>query len=107
MINEKETIKCEAIFNDEHTHRFLWRRVWNKDKPLACVIMLNPCMADGIITDTTTYITSSEEISPFNAIAAKTHITARVTIVFTLIKAAKFFKKSIYASFLFVVGGFV
>jgi len=56
VINEKETIKCEAIFNDERTHRFLWRRVWNKDKPLACVIMLNPCMADGIITDTTTYL---------------------------------------------------
>ena len=56
MINEKETIKCEAIFNDERTHRFLWRRVWNKDKPLAYVIMLNPCMADGIITDTTTYL---------------------------------------------------
>ena len=56
MITEKDTIKCEAIFNDEHTHRFLWKRVWNKDKPLACVIMLNPCMADTIVTDTTTYL---------------------------------------------------
>ena len=56
MITEKDTIKCEAIFNDERTHRFLWKRVWNKDKPLACVIMLNPCMADTIVTDTTTYL---------------------------------------------------
>ena len=54
MITEKDTIKCEAIFNDEHTHRFLWRRVWNKDKPMATVVMLNPCHADNVITDTTT-----------------------------------------------------
>ena len=54
MITEKDTIKCEAIFNDEHTHRYLWRRVWNKEKPMVCVIMLNPCIADTIITDTTT-----------------------------------------------------
>lgn len=51
---DKDTMKCEAIFNDERTHRFLWKRVWNKDKPLAAVIMLNPCLSDNIITDTTT-----------------------------------------------------
>ncbi len=54
MISEKDTIKCEAIFNDTHTHRYLWRRVWNKDKPTISIIMLNPCQADNIITDTTT-----------------------------------------------------
>lgn len=54
MITEKDTIKCEAIFNDDHTHRYLWKRVWNKDKSLATVIMLNPCMSDNIVTDTTT-----------------------------------------------------
>ncbi len=54
MLNEKDTIKCESVFNDERTHRFLWKRVWNKDKPIACVIMLNPCIAYNIITDTTT-----------------------------------------------------
>ena len=35
-------------------HRFLWKRVWEKSKPIATVIMLNPCESDGIITDTTT-----------------------------------------------------
>ena len=54
MITEKDTIRCEAVFNEEHTHRFLWKRVWNKDKPLAAVVMLNPCQADNIVTDTTT-----------------------------------------------------
>lgn len=54
MIAQKDTIKCEAIFNDEHTHRYLWRRVWDKEKPTIAIIMLNPCQADNIVTDTTT-----------------------------------------------------
>ena len=54
MLNEKDNIKCESVFNDDRTHRFLWKRVWDKDKPIACVIMLNPCIADNIINDLTT-----------------------------------------------------
>ena len=54
MFTEKATIKCEDVFSDDHTHRFLWKRVWEKTKPIATVIMLNPCESDGIITDTTT-----------------------------------------------------
>ena len=54
MITEKDIIKCEAIFNDSHTHRYLWKRVWNKEKPVATVIMLNPCLSDNIVMDTTT-----------------------------------------------------
>jgi len=54
MLNEKDTIRCESVFNDDRTHRFLWKRVWDKDKPIACVIMLNPCIADNIINDLTT-----------------------------------------------------
>lgn len=56
MITERETIKCEAIFNVERTHRFLLKRIWDKSKPLATVIMLNPCDADALLTDTTTYL---------------------------------------------------
>ena len=59
MIIEKDTIKCEAVFNDEHTHRFLWKRVWNKDKPMAAVVMLNPCLSDNIVTDLTTSLTTN------------------------------------------------
>ena len=54
MITEKATIKCEAIFSDDKTHRLSWKRVWDKDKPCACVVMLNPCNADNIVADTTT-----------------------------------------------------
>ncbi len=56
MITERETIKGEAIFNDERTHRFVLRRTWNKSKPQATVIMLNPCDADSVICDTTTFL---------------------------------------------------
>ena len=54
MITEKDTIRCEAVFNDDKTHRLVWKQVWNKDKPMACVIMLNPSMSDTIICDLTT-----------------------------------------------------
>ena len=54
MITDKSTIKCEATFSDDRKHRVLWKRVWDKDKPLACVIMINPCQADTMIADTTT-----------------------------------------------------
>ena len=54
MITEKDTIRCEAVFNDQHTHRYLWKRMWDKNKPLAAIVMLNPCQADNIVVDTTT-----------------------------------------------------
>jgi len=54
MVTEKSTIKCEAVFNDEHTHRFSWKRVWGKDsKGVAVIIMLNPAQSDDIVMDTT------------------------------------------------------
>ena len=54
MITERDNIKCETVFNDERTHRYLCKRVWNKDKPCIAVIMINPCSSDNIVTDTTT-----------------------------------------------------
>ena len=57
MLNEKDTIKCESIFDDERTHRFWWKRVWDAKKPIACVIMLNACIADTVIMDMSTFLT--------------------------------------------------
>lgn len=56
MLNEKDTIKCESIFDSERMHRFWWKRVWDAKKPIACVIMLNPCIADNLLMDTTSYL---------------------------------------------------
>lgn len=54
MINEKMTVKCESLFSDDHLHRYVWKRIWDKDKPLAAVLALNPAQSDNLITDTTT-----------------------------------------------------
>ena len=54
MLIEKDTIKAESHFNDERTHRYLCKRIWNKDKPCLAIIMINPCLSDNIINDTTT-----------------------------------------------------
>ena len=58
MSIEKTVIKCEVVFDDlePHQHRFMWKRIWDKDKPLACVLMLNPANADCLIYDTTSYL---------------------------------------------------
>lgn len=53
---EKETLRCEAVFNEDHTHRFLWKRIWDEKLPLAGVIMLNPCQSDGILLDVTSML---------------------------------------------------
>lgn len=54
MITEKVTMRSEAIFSDCNQHRFVLRKVWQKDKPLACIVMLNPCESGLLITDLTT-----------------------------------------------------
>lgn len=71
MITEKDTIRCEAVFNEEHTHRYLWKRIWNKDKPVAAVIMLNPSQSDNIITDTTTalVVNNTARLEQFGGVA--------------------------------------
>ena len=56
MLNLKDTVKCESIFDSERMHRFWWKRVWDAKKPIACVIMLNACVADNVIMDTSTYL---------------------------------------------------
>ena len=56
MITEKDTIKCEVVYDDLKQHRLLWKQVWDVKKPLACVVMINPCQASTVITDTTTYL---------------------------------------------------
>ena len=75
MLTEKDTIKCESVFNEDRTHRYMWKRVWDKDKPLMGVIMLNPCHADNIITDTTTalVVNNVARLEEYGYFAVKTN----------------------------------
>ena len=54
MKTEKSTIKTEALFSQNHTHRLLLRKEWDNTKPVASVIMINPHSADTILSDSTT-----------------------------------------------------
>ena len=56
MITKKENIKCECLYSDDLQHRFILKRVWNKDKPLACVVTIHPSISDNLTMDTTTFL---------------------------------------------------
>lgn len=57
MKTEKSTIRTEAIFSQNHTHRLLLRKEWDSSKPTAAVIMINPHNASTFYTDATTMYT--------------------------------------------------
>ena len=40
MLIERENIKCEVAYSDDKKHRFMLKRVWSKDKPIACVVTI-------------------------------------------------------------------
>jgi hypothetical protein len=49
----EKKIKSTAIFSDDELYRYQLSRVWDEDKPKATVVMLNPSIADVLITDRT------------------------------------------------------
>ena len=50
------TLTTEAIFNENHTKRYLLHKVWDKNLPEITVIMLAPSEASGVALDTTTQL---------------------------------------------------
>ncbi len=54
---EKDVIRCEAVFDSGKNHRFLLKRTWNKDAPVAMVITINPNTSTNLIYDATTQYT--------------------------------------------------
>ncbi|WP_105618626.1 DUF1643 domain-containing protein [Vallitalea okinawensis] len=54
---DKSTLKTEAYFTDDKSHRFLLRKEWNKNKPKATIVMINPSTADNLQIDHTTMFT--------------------------------------------------
>jgi hypothetical protein len=56
MTVEKTVLKTEAYFSDDKKQRYLLRKEWEKSKDRACVLMINPSDADGIVIDLTTQL---------------------------------------------------
>ena len=56
MLEEVNVLKCKAIFSDDKTHRLLLRKEWDKDKPNAMIITINPNTADTLNYDITTML---------------------------------------------------
>ncbi len=56
MLNEKVTIRSEAVFSEDRRHRYLLFQEWDKSKPKAAIIMITAGMANGIYSDLTTML---------------------------------------------------
>ena len=50
------TLTTQAIFNDNHSKRYLLHKVWDENLPKITVIMLAPSEASGVSLDTTTQL---------------------------------------------------
>lgn len=67
MVKEvSKTIECSAVFSEDGDYRYLLTRTWDKSKPKATVLMLNPSVADVLKMDRTimnvmNYLIDSEE----------------------------------------------
>lgn len=58
---EKCSIKTETIYNDDKTHRYSLRKVWDHSKPSAAIIMISPSDKANIVCCdvTTTYVVNN------------------------------------------------
>lgn len=55
---EKSTVRTEALYNDEKTHRYSLKKIWDNSKPSAAIIMIAPSeKANEICSDMTTMYT--------------------------------------------------
>lgn len=48
------SLRCESVTNDDATHRYILRIEWNKEKPKATVILIQPASAIPVELDMTT-----------------------------------------------------
>lgn len=51
---QKSSLRTEAIFSDDMAHRYILKKEWNKNKPKATIIMINPSSANETEIDMTT-----------------------------------------------------
>ena len=54
VVERRGSIRSEAVFNDEYTHRYILRKEWDKERKKAVVIMIQPNTNDPYDLDLTT-----------------------------------------------------
>lgn len=53
MIQIHQNLTMLAILSDNQKYRYYYEKMWNKDKPCACVILLHPNLDDVLKSDKT------------------------------------------------------
>ena len=53
-IVNRMSLRTEVVYSDDMNHRYIIRKEWDKNKPKATIIMINPSTADEIEMDRTT-----------------------------------------------------
>lgn len=60
MTNGTASINVEVIESEDHQHRFVLQKSWNKRKPMATIITLYPGGADLVVSDMTQMLITNE-----------------------------------------------
>ncbi|MGE7840498.1 DUF1643 domain-containing protein [Lysinibacillus sp. NPDC093712] len=75
-----KTIECSAVFSDDEHYRYLLTRTWDKSKPKATVLMLNPSVADVLKMDKTimnvmNFLIGSEEYGSLSVVNLYSYVS--------------------------------
>lgn len=54
VVERRGSIRSEAVFNDDYTHRYILRKEWDKERKKAVVVMIQPNTNDPYDLDLTT-----------------------------------------------------
>lgn len=60
MTNGTANINIEVIESEDHRHRYVLQKVWNKQKPMVTIITLYPGSADLVVSDMTQMLITNE-----------------------------------------------
>jgi len=53
---EVDTMKMKCVFSEDAGHRFLMKKIWNKELPQANIITISPSECHNVVSDLTTNI---------------------------------------------------
>lgn len=60
MTNGTASINVEVIESEDHQHRYVLQKVWNKRKPMVTIVTLYPGGADLVVSDMTQMLITNE-----------------------------------------------